>query len=72
MYVVLYITILFYLAATTLLPNVQIRISARSSKSKPSLSSKKDSSVGDVEAGLLGSDLVSHFSTPNHRSNLFT
>ncbi|VUZ42505.1 unnamed protein product, partial [Hymenolepis diminuta] len=44
--------------STTLLPNVQIRISARSSKSKPSPSSKKGSSVGDVEAGLLGSDLL--------------
>uniref|UniRef100_A0A158QJ47 ABC transmembrane type-1 domain-containing protein n=1 Tax=Rodentolepis nana TaxID=102285 RepID=A0A158QJ47_RODNA len=42
--------------STNLLPNIQFRISARSSKSKPSPSSRKGSSVGDVEAGLLSSN----------------
>ncbi|KAM7536240.1 hypothetical protein Aperf_G00000087056 [Anoplocephala perfoliata] len=42
----------------TLLPNVPIRISGRSSKSKTLPFSKKGSSVGDIETGLLGSDLL--------------
>ncbi|KAM7536330.1 hypothetical protein Aperf_G00000087201 [Anoplocephala perfoliata] len=40
----------------SLLPNVQIHISGRSSKSKTSSSSKKCSSIADVETGLLGSN----------------
>nr|CDS29611.2 canalicular multispecific organic anion [Hymenolepis microstoma] len=42
--------------STNLLPNIQLRNSARSSESKPPSSSRKGSSVGDVEAGLLSSD----------------